>query len=218
MGALHRVTQTAPDGGPIYVRTHEYDALGRETAQTVNLGSDSYRTTRAFDPVYGRVASQTYPVMGFEINYGYTAHGTLDRVSDASTGETYWELNELDADAYGLLAGLVGPNVMKYVGSSKVEVARAQLEDLAAGLDLFKLDVGRYPSSDEGLQVLVQGIGAIRGWNGPYLRKKRVPLDPWNNEYIYAIPGQGNDFDLLSLGADGELEGTGENADLSAWE
>jgi general secretion pathway protein G len=89
----------------------------------------------------------------------------------------------------GLLAGLVGPNVMKYVGSSKVEVAKAQLEDLAAGLDLFKLDVGRYPT-----------------------------LDPWNNEYIYAIPGQGNDFDLLSLGADGEAEGTGEDADLSAWD
>ena len=118
----------------------------------------------------------------------------------------------------GLLAGLVGPNVMKYVGSSKVEVAKAQLEDLAAGLDLFKLDVGRYPSSEEGLQVLVEGNDTILGWNGPYLRKKRVPLDPWNNEYIYAIPGQGSDYDLLSLGADGEPEGSGENADLSAWE
>ena len=118
----------------------------------------------------------------------------------------------------GLLAGLVGPNVMKYVGSSKVEVAKAQLEDLAAGLDLFKLDVGRYPSSDEGLRVLVEGNDTIPGWNGPYLRKKRVPLDPWNNAYIYEIPGQGNDFELLSLGADGEPEGTGENADLSAWD
>ncbi len=118
----------------------------------------------------------------------------------------------------GLLAGLVGPNVMKYVGSSKVEVAKAQLEDLSAGLDLFKLDVGRYPSSDEGLRVLVEGNDTIRGWNGPYLRKKRVPLDPWNNEYIYAIPGQGSDYDLISLGADGEPEGSGENADLNAWD
>ena len=118
----------------------------------------------------------------------------------------------------GLLAGLVGPNVMKYVGSSKVEVAKAQLEDLSAGLDLFKLDVGRYPSSEEGLQVLVEGNDTIRGWNGPYLRKKRVPLDPWNNDFIYAIPGQGSDYDLISLGADGEAEGTGENADLNAWD
>lgn len=118
----------------------------------------------------------------------------------------------------GLLAGLVGPNVMKYVGSSKIEVARAQLEDLSAGLDLFKLDVGRYPTADEGLQVLVEGNDTIAGWNGPYLRKKRVPLDPWNNAYIYAMPGQGSDYDLISLGADGEPEGSGENADLNAWE
>jgi general secretion pathway protein G len=118
----------------------------------------------------------------------------------------------------GLLAGLVGPNVMKYVGSSKVEVARAQLEDLSAGLDLFKLDVGRYPSDDEGLKVLVEGNDTIPGWNGPYLRKKRVPLDPWNNEYVYAVPGQGNAYELYSLGADGAAEGSGEDADLSAWE
>jgi len=118
----------------------------------------------------------------------------------------------------GLLAGLVGPNVMKYVGSSKIEVTRAQLEDLSAGLDLFKLDVGRYPDSEEGLQVLVEGNDTIPGWNGPYLRKKRVPLDPWNNDYVYEIPGQGNDYDLISLGADGEPEGTGEDADLNAWD
>jgi general secretion pathway protein G len=118
----------------------------------------------------------------------------------------------------GLLAGLVGPNVMKYVGSSKVEVAKAQLEDLSAGLDLFKLDVGRYPTDDEGLRVLVEGNDTILGWNGPYLRKKRVPLDPWNNEYVYAVPGQGNAYDLFSLGADGEPEGSGEDADLNAWD
>jgi general secretion pathway protein G len=118
----------------------------------------------------------------------------------------------------GLLAGLVGPNVMKYVGSSKIEVAKAQLEDLSAGLDLFKLDVGRYPSGDEGLRVLVEGGDNISGWNGPYLRKKKIPLDPWNREYVYAMPGQGNAYELYSLGADGEPEGSGEDADLSAWE
>jgi len=118
----------------------------------------------------------------------------------------------------GLLAGMVGPNVMKYIGSSKVEVAKAQLEDLSAGLDLFKLDVGRYPSNDEGLRVLVEGGEGIMGWNGPYLRKKKLPLDPWNREYVYAVPGRENAYDLLSLGADGEHEGSGEDADLSAWE
>lgn len=118
----------------------------------------------------------------------------------------------------GLLAGLVGPNVMKYIGSSKVEVAKAQLEDLSAGLDLFKLDVGRYPTGDEGLRVLVESGDSIVGWNGPYLRKKKIPLDPWNREYVYAVPGQGYAYDLYSLGADGEAEGSGEDADLSAWE
>ena len=118
----------------------------------------------------------------------------------------------------GLLAGLVGPNVMKYVGSSKIEVAKAQLEDLSAGLDLFKLDVGRYPDSKEGLDVLIKGGTDLLGWNGPYLRKKRLPLDPWNRDYVYQMPSQANDYDLLSYGADGEPDGTGEDKDLSIWE
>ena len=118
----------------------------------------------------------------------------------------------------GLLAGLVGPNVMKYVSSSKIDVTRAQLEDLAAGLDLFKLDVGRYPDNREGLLVLVKTSDDLMGWNGPYLRKKKLPLDPWNNDSVYRRPGLENDFDLFSYGADGEPEGTGDNSDISAWE
>ncbi len=118
----------------------------------------------------------------------------------------------------GLLAGLVGPNVMKYVSSSKIDVTRAQLEDLAAGLDLFKLDVGRYPDNREGLLVLVKVSDDLTGWNGPYLRKKKLPLDPWNNDYVYKSPGLEYDFDLFSYGADGEPEGSGENSDISAWE
>jgi general secretion pathway protein G len=118
----------------------------------------------------------------------------------------------------GLLAGLVGPNVMKYVGSSKIEVTKTQLEDLSAGLDLFKLDVGRYPDDSEGLQVLVKAGNDLIGWNGPYLRKKRLPLDPWDRDYVYRKPGLENDYDLFSYGADGEPDGTGEDKDLSAWE
>lgn len=118
----------------------------------------------------------------------------------------------------GLLAGMVGPNVMKYIGSSKTEVAKAQLGDLSAGLDLFKLDVGRYPKTDEGLEALVENNKNIPGWNGPYLRKKRVPLDPWNSDYIYKFPGTENAYELYTLGADGEVDGTGENADISSWQ
>ena len=118
----------------------------------------------------------------------------------------------------GLLAGLVGPNVMKYVGSSKVDVAKAQLEDLSAGLDLFKLDVGRYPDDEEGLHVLVDATDDVIGWNGPYLRKKRLPLDPWNSAYIYSYPSDENEYELYTLGADRQEGGTGENRDLSIWE
>ena len=113
---------------------------------------------------------------------------------------------------------MVGPNVMKYVGSSKVEVAKAQLGDISAGLDLFKLDVGRYPNSKEGLEVLITAPDDLMGWNGPYLRKKKLPLDPWSRDYIYTFPGQENDYDLLTLGADGEPEGSGENKDISSWD
>jgi len=118
----------------------------------------------------------------------------------------------------GLLAGMVGPNVMKYFGSSKVEVAKAQLGDLSAGLDLFKLDVGRYPEDSEGLMVLVEANNDLMGWNGPYLRKKRVPMDPWNRNYIYQFPGIENEYELFSYGADGQAGGEGENKDISAWD
>ena len=118
----------------------------------------------------------------------------------------------------GLLAGLVGPNVMKYVGSSKIEVTKTQLEDLSAGLDLFKLDVGRYPSDSEGLPVLIKANDDLLGWNGPYLRKKRLPLDPWNRDYVYRNPGVENDYDLFSLGADGQPDGTGEDRDIGIWD
>jgi len=118
----------------------------------------------------------------------------------------------------GLLAGLVGPNVMKYVGSSKIEVTKTQLEDLSAGLDLFKLDVGRYPDDSEGLLVLVKADDDLIGWNGPYLRKKRLPLDPWNRDYVYKNPGVENDYDLFSLGADGQPDGTGEDRDIGTWD
>ncbi|MDH5179745.1 MAG: type II secretion system major pseudopilin GspG [Gammaproteobacteria bacterium] len=117
----------------------------------------------------------------------------------------------------GMLAGLVGPRVMKYAGSSRTEVARVQLEDLAAGLDLFKLDVGRYPNSNEGLQVLIESSGTIPGWNGPYLRKNKLPKDPWGRDYIYSIPGQKNEYDLHTLGQDGKPGGDKENSDLSIW-
>jgi len=118
----------------------------------------------------------------------------------------------------GMLAGLVGPKVMKYASSSKIKVAKVQLEDLAAGLDLFKLDVGRYPNNEEGLNFLIEATGNVIGWNGPYLRKNKLPKDPWGKDYIYSNPGQKNEYDLITYGLDGEQGGEKENMDISVWD
>lgn len=119
----------------------------------------------------------------------------------------------------GLLAGMVGPQVMKYLGSSKSQAARLQIEELSAALDLYRLEVGRYPSSEEGLVALVQApTGLEAAWHGPYLKKRVVPKDPWGFDYHYQYPGQQGVFDLFSLGADNAAGGEGEERDILGWE
>jgi general secretion pathway protein G len=117
-----------------------------------------------------------------------------------------------------MLAGLVGPQVMKHMGESKVKAAKVQIEDLAQTLDMYKLDVGSYPTSEQGLNALIENPGDIQRWNGPYLRKSKVPVDPWNQEYKYTSPGEHGKFDVSSLGADGKEGGEGEDRDLNSWE
>jgi general secretion pathway protein G len=120
-----------------------------------------------------------------------------------------------------ILATLVAPNVFRHIGVAKESTARTQIEMLGAALDAHRLDVGRYPSSAEGLEALVrEPADGVRGgsWRGPYLRKG-VPLDPWGNPYVYRSPGEGGrPYDLLSLGADGRPGGTGDDADLASWQ
>jgi general secretion pathway protein G len=118
----------------------------------------------------------------------------------------------------GLLAGLVGPQLIKHLGESKSKAARLQIEELASSLDMYRLDVGRYPTSDEGLNALIEAPGTAKVWNGPYLRKKKMPLDPWNNPYHYVSPGQHGKFDLWTLGADNGEGGDGEDVDVTSWE
>jgi general secretion pathway protein G len=117
----------------------------------------------------------------------------------------------------GLLAGLVGPQVMKFLGSSKSKTAALQIEDLGATLDLYRLEVGSYPSSSEGLEALVSDPGNAPNWNGPYLKKSQVPKDPWGNAYQYRFPGDHGPYDIWSLGADGTEGGEGENKDITSW-
>lgn len=116
----------------------------------------------------------------------------------------------------GLIMGIVGPQMMKYLGSGKSKTAKIQIENISSALDMYRLEVGSYPTSSEGLKALVSKPSNARGWNGPYLKKSGVPLDPWNNEYQYKRPGSnGQPFDLVSLGADGSAGGDGDNADIS---
>jgi general secretion pathway protein G len=117
----------------------------------------------------------------------------------------------------GLLAALAGPRVMKYLGGAKSDTAKLQVEEFASALDLYRLEVGRYPTTEEGLEALVKAPGGVTGWNGPYLKKKDVPKDPWGNAFHYTAPGQHGPFDLFSLGADNQEGGEGENKDLVNW-
>lgn len=117
----------------------------------------------------------------------------------------------------GLLAGLVGPQVMKHLGESKVKTAKLQIEEISAALDMFRIDVDRYPTDDEKLAALVERPSGLDSWNGPYLRKSFVPKDPWGHEYRYRYPGENGEFDVYSLGADQQEGGSGENSDIVSW-
>jgi general secretion pathway protein G len=138
-------------------------------------------------------------------------HGT----GSAARGFTLLELLVVMV-IIGLLAGFVAPRYFAQVGKSQVKVAKAQVDALDKALDQFRLDVGRYPTSEEGLQALVTAPSNEPAWSGPYL-KKGVPADPWGRPYLYAQPGSHGDFDLLSYGKDGRAGGTGEDADVTNW-
>ena len=112
-----------------------------------------------------------------------------------------------------LLAGLVGPRVLDQLGGAKSKTARIQITELEQSLDLFKLDVGRYPSDAEGLRALAERPATAQGWNGPYV-KKGLPPDPWGAAYMYKNPGRNGGPDVFSLGADAKPGGEGESSDV----
>jgi general secretion pathway protein G len=116
----------------------------------------------------------------------------------------------------GLLAAYVGPKYFAQLGKSEITVAKAQIEAFEKSLDTYRLDVGRYPGTEEGLAaLLVAPPAAGPRWNGPYL-KKNVPLDPWGHAYQYRAPGSKGEYDIVSMGKDGQPGGSGENSDLSS--
>ena len=117
----------------------------------------------------------------------------------------------------GLLAGLVGPKLFGQLGKAKQKTAKAQIEMIMAALDAYRLDVGSYPSQQEGLEALIGNPGDSE-WAGPYLAKSQIPADPWNNDYIYRKPGQNSEIEIVSLGQDNREGGDGEDADIASWE
>lgn len=117
----------------------------------------------------------------------------------------------------GLIAAFAAPQVLKYVGGAKSDSAKIQIERLSGVLDLYRLEVGRYPSQEEGLEALMEKPSDAETWNGPYLKKADALTDPWGRPYGYRVPGEHGDFDLFSLGADGQDGGEGENKDLTNW-
>lgn len=114
----------------------------------------------------------------------------------------------------GLVAGIVAPKVMSYFGDSKVKAARLEIETIATAVGQFKLDTGRYPDTQEGLESLLQEPFDISGWNGPYLDHRSQIMDPWDNQYSYEYSGPVKKYRLVSLGADNSFGGDGKDIDI----
>ena len=117
----------------------------------------------------------------------------------------------------GLIVALVTPQVLKYLARAKLDAAHIQIENLADALDFFKKDVNRYPMQQEGLQALIQAPPGVAEWNGPYIKQKKLPLDPWGRPYNYRIPGEHGEYDLYTLGATNAPGGTGDNQAVTNW-
>ncbi|MGD8834229.1 MAG: type II secretion system major pseudopilin GspG [Desulfobacteraceae bacterium] len=122
----------------------------------------------------------------------------------------------------GLLAGIVGPRLFGHTDSAKQTKARVQIENLSSALRMYKIDAGRYPTTEQGLEALItqpQSGDVPKKWRkGGYLTKKVIPKDPWDNAYVYLCPGVHDDFDITSYGADGTSGGEDVNKDINSWE
>jgi general secretion pathway protein G len=140
---------------------------------------------------------------------------TIFRRCRSATGFTLLELLVVMV-IIGLLASYVAPRYFGQIGKSEIKLARAQIDALGKALDQYRLDTGRYPSSETGLVALVAKPADEPRWGGPYLTKS-VPLDPWGRPYIYRYPGQHGEYDIASLGKDGQPGGSGEAEDITNW-
>lgn len=116
-----------------------------------------------------------------------------------------------------LLGTIAAPQVTKYLRKAKSQTAKVQVDALSAAVDSFHLDVGRFPSSDEGLKVLVDRPSDTAKWDGPYVKKHDSLIDPWGHPYLYRFPGQHGEYDVYTLGSDNREGGEGDAADVGNW-
>jgi general secretion pathway protein G len=117
----------------------------------------------------------------------------------------------------GLLAAFAAPQVLSYLGRAKTDTARAQVQNIAGILDLYRLEVGSYPSQQDGLDALLEEPADAPRWNGPYVKRRDALMDPWGRMYVYRFPGEHGAYDLYSLGADAGEGGDGEDEDVTSW-
>src|SRR5947199_10779604 len=118
----------------------------------------------------------------------------------------------------GIVMGIVGGNFIGRGEEAKRKAAKIEIDQIGQSLDLYKLEIGRYPTTQEGLQALISQPPGVANCNGPYLKKGTLPKDPWSNEYKYVAPGQHGAYDIISYGADGKAGGEGANRDIYSWE
>ena len=138
----------------------------------------------------------------------------IPRVRRRSRAFTLIELLSVIA-ILGLIAAFAVPQVLKWVSGARSDSARIQIEALGASIDLYRLEVGAFPPT---IEALVKKPNGVDKWNGPYIKKRVVPKDPWGNDYVYRYPGNNGEYDLISLGADNSEGGEGEQKDIVSWE
>ncbi len=138
------------------------------------------------------------------------------RKSNKDAGFTLLEMLVVLA-IMGMLAAVIGPQVLRYLGSSRSQTAKVQVQNITAALELYRLDMGRYPTSQEGLKALVTAPTAAVSWNGPYLQFASALNDPWGQPYAYRIPGRHSEVDVFTKGADNADGGTKEDKDVGNW-
>jgi len=141
--------------------------------------------------------------------------GNMEKVLRRDAGFTLLELLVVMV-IIGLLAGYVAPRYFAQIGKSETKAARAQIDAFEKALEVYRLDTGRYPATEQGLDALMKQPAGETRWQGPYL-KKALPQDPWQHAYVYRYPGEHGDYDILSYGRDGKAGGEGEDADVTNW-